>query len=31
MNLTLDEISLENLIQYEGVLLKNSKIREIMM
>ena len=28
MNLTLDEISLENLTQYDGVLLKNSNIRE---
>ena len=28
MNLTLDEISLKNLSQYDGVLLKNSKIRE---
>jgi voltage-gated potassium channel len=28
MNLTLDEISLENLIQYDGVLLKDSNIRE---
>ena len=26
MNLTLDKISLENLIQYEGVLLKDSNI-----
>ena len=28
MNLTLDEISLENLTQYDGVLLKDSNIRE---
>ena len=28
MNLTLDEISLKNMVKYEGVLLRDSKIRE---
>ena len=28
MNLTLDEISLKNLDRYDGILIKDSKIRE---
>ena len=28
MNLALDEISLKNMVKYEGVLLRDSKIRE---